>query len=149
MSTLADARVVKECSSRLERLTPHAPRSWGRMTAHQMICHLSDSFSGAMGEMPVSPAPGPLPRKLMKWFGLHTPMRWPRNLKTRPEVEQGLGGTPPGDWLEDLSRLRQLIAVFPQQRNFAPHPIFGPMSWSEWQIWGYRHVDHHLRQFGV
>ena len=29
------------------------------------------------------------------------------------------------------------------------HPIFGMMRASEWQLSGYRHVDHHVRQFGV
>jgi hypothetical protein len=29
------------------------------------------------------------------------------------------------------------------------HPIFGKLSQGDWLTWGYRHVDHHLRQFGV
>ena len=29
------------------------------------------------------------------------------------------------------------------------HPIFGPLTTSQWMRWGYLHVYHHLRQFGV
>jgi hypothetical protein len=30
-----------------------------------------------------------------------------------------------------------------------PHPIFGRMTLDEWMRWGYRHCDHHFRQFGA
>ena len=33
--------------------------------------------------------------------------------------------------------------------TFEAHPIFGPLSHAEWMTWGWRHVDHHLRQFGL
>jgi hypothetical protein len=149
MSTLANAQVSKECCLRLERLTPDARRRWGRMTAHEMVCHLSDSFRAAMREKPVSMMPGPIPRRLIKWIALHTSLPWAKNLQTRPEVEQGRGGTPPKDWPLDVDTLRRLLVAFPLQKEFARHPIFGAMDWSDWQIWGFRHVDHHFRQFGV
>jgi hypothetical protein len=114
-----------------------------------MVCHLSDSFQAATGEKRVSPAPGPLPRGLVRWIALRTPLPWAHNISTRPEMEQGRGGTPPGDWEQDRRKLRQLILAFPAQARFEPHPLFGPMDWKDWQIWGYRHVDHHFRQFGV
>ena len=39
---------------------------------------------------------------------------------------------------------------FAVQRSspFPRHPLFGRMTNGEWGRWGYRHVDHHLRQFG-
>jgi hypothetical protein len=30
-----------------------------------------------------------------------------------------------------------------------PHPFFGPLKAEQWAILMYKHVDHHLRQFGV
>ena len=30
-----------------------------------------------------------------------------------------------------------------------PHQVFGELTRNEWMIWGYRHLDHHLRQFGL
>lgn len=39
--------------------------------------------------------------------------------------------------------------AFADCQTFGVHPGFGRMSQSDWLRWGYRHVDHHLRQFGV
>jgi hypothetical protein len=35
------------------------------------------------------------------------------------------------------------------QGDWPPHPILGRLSRGQWMRWGYRHMDHHLRQFGV
>jgi hypothetical protein len=44
-----------------------------------------------------------------------------------------------------LRVMRRFVA--PDAR-YAAHPMFGAMSRQEWMIWTFRHVDHHLRQFG-
>jgi Protein of unknown function (DUF1569) len=149
MSTLAQSEVAIQCNARVDRLDPNTPPRWGRMTAPQMVCHLNDSFKVASGDRTVSRAPVPVPRSLIRWIALRTPLPWAHNLPTRPEIKQGTGGTPPGNWDQDRQELRALILSFPSRLVFAPHPIFGPMSKEDWQIWAYRHVDHHLRQFGV
>lgn len=41
------------------------------------------------------------------------------------------------------------IAAGPQEKTWPPHPLFGPLSWREWGVVTHRHVDHHLKQFGV
>jgi hypothetical protein len=88
-------------------------------------------------------------RTLVKFVALHTSFPWPAGVPTRPEIEQGRGGTPPAEWLSDRATLIHLLNTFADHSNYAAHPVFGPLSRHEWQIWGYRHVDHHLRQFGV
>jgi hypothetical protein len=78
-------------------------------------------------------------------------MQWPHGVKTRPELEQGVGGTPPAEFEADLQLLLATIDKFTQQPRtfeFHPHPMFGAMSEKEWMRWGYLHCDHHLRQFG-
>jgi hypothetical protein len=119
------------------------------MSAHQMICHLNDSFRVATGEKYASSATNFFQRGVIKWIALHTPVRWPHGTPIRPEVEQGRGGTPPGDWERDRSELFAQVRAFADRTIFAVHPIFGKMSRSDWMVWGWRHVDHHLRQFGV
>lgn len=149
MSTLADSKVQSGCFDRIARVNPKSAPRWGRMTAHQMVCHLNDSFRAVTGERYVSPATGFFQRTLIKWVALHTPMKWPAGVPTRPEMDQNIGGTKPVDWERDCTDLRALIRDFGRRTKFAAHPIFGEMSRSDWMIWGYRHVDHHLRQFGV
>jgi hypothetical protein len=135
---------------RISTVTPSDSRRWGRMSADQMICHLSDSYKAALGEKQVSAATGFLQRTVLKWVALTLPAKWPKGVSTRPEMEQGVGGTAPAIFEQDRA---ELISVFKrfcgETANLAaPHPIFGPMSRKEWRRWGYLHADHHLRQFG-
>jgi|SRR5271170_6468876 len=149
MSTLADPNVRATCRDRIERLDPNARPQWGCMTARQMICHLNDSFRVGMGEKYASPAITLLRRTLVKWVAIRTPMPWPHGTPTRPEIEQGVGGTPPGDWDRDRAELLELMDAFADRQTFAEHPALGKLSQRDWLTWGYRHMDHHLRQFGV
>ena len=142
----------KNILERLRNVRPDSKRLWGRMTSHQMICHLSDSFRSRLGEKEISPAGNIFTRTAVKWIALYAPMRWPPGAKTRPEVDQEIGGTPPGDFERDRQQLVELIERFtasPKNAEFRPHPIFGDMSEFEWMRWGYLHCDHHLRQFGL
>jgi hypothetical protein len=149
MSTLADPDVRSACRERIRGLDPYASPKWGRMTARQMVCHLNDSFLVAMGEKYASPASSLLQRTVVKWIALRTPLRWPPGVPTRPEIEQGRGGTPPAEWESDRAELLRLMDAFAGSQTFGVHPVFGKMSRRDWLCWGYRHVDHHLRQFGV
>lgn len=138
--------------NRLENLRADSRRQWGRMTVDQMICHLNDSFRCALGEKSASPASGFLQRTVIKWAALYAPMRWPQGFPTRPELEQGVGGTPPAEFERDRAELAAMVKRFSDSMTLpckTQHPVFGRMSEAEWLRWGYLHSDHHLRQFGV
>jgi hypothetical protein len=149
---LGDAAARQSILERLERLRPDGRARWGRMSGPQMIGHLADSFRGVAGDKPVSPATGLFQRSVMKWFALYVPLPWPHGIPTRPEMDQHAGGTPPGDFEQDRAELVRLTGRFCDPacplENFT-HPIFGRMTRAEWLRWGYLHMDHHLRQFGV
>jgi hypothetical protein len=152
MRTLARERDKTEILRRLSLVRPESARRWGRMSAHQMVCHLSDSFLAVIGRRPISPATGPLQQTVVKWIALYLPVRWPPDIQTRPEVDQTIGGTRPGDFAADVAQLQMLIELITTQRDgfeWQCHPIFGRMSEFAWMRWAYLHVDHHLRQFGV
>jgi hypothetical protein len=152
MKSLRDPLVREAVVRRITQLRPDMRPRWGRMTAHQMLCHLSDSFRVCMGERKVSPATGPLQRTLMKWFALYVPLPWPKGVPTRPEVEQGAGGTPPGEFEADRADVLNLLRRFsddPRDFEWHPHPIFDNMKDEQWLRWAYLHTDHHLRQFGL
>jgi len=86
----------------------------------------------------------------MKWFALNVPVPWPKGVPTRPEMEQGVGGTAPGHFEEDRQKLLSTADRFigPELNLTIPHPIFGVLTREEWLRWGFLHADHHLRQFG-
>lgn len=153
MKTLARAGDKAEVLRRLQSVRADSARVWGRMSAHQMVCHLADAFRMAMGEKRVSPASGVLQRTIVKWIAFYAPFRWMRGIPTVPEIDQERGGTPPAAFAADKARLQTLVEVMtaapPGTLDGQPHPVFGPMSESAWLRWGYLHMDHHLRQFGV
>jgi hypothetical protein len=150
MNTLAESSIREALRERLARLTPEAQRLWGRMTAHQMVCHLNDAFDAVTGERLVSPSITILSSTFVRWIALHTPLPWPKGVETRPEIDQvNGGGTPPSEWAVDTGKLGTWIESFLDRARFNVHPMFGPLSAREWGIWGFRHLDHHFRQFGV
>jgi hypothetical protein len=152
MTSLSDPAVPQSVVARIQRLTPQTGRRWGRMTAHQMICHLKDSYKTATGERAAGSRSGLFQRTVMKWIALWTPLRWPTGLKTMPEVEQGCGGSAPVEFHRDRDELIDIVNDFctRNSRSFAAtHPLFGPMDYDDWMRWGYLHADHHLRQFGL
>ena len=150
MKTLSRADDRDELVRRLRTVGPDSAARWGRMSAHQMICHLADAFRMANGDKVVSPASGPLQRSVIKWIALYLPLAWPAGIPTRPETDQKVGGTRPLEFASDVAEVELLLMSFAASRSVAcqSHPIFGPMSHRAWLRWAYLHTDHHLRQFG-
>ena len=152
MKSLGRPRDRDELIKRLRRLRADSTRRWGRMSAHQMVCHLNDSLLLATGQRAVSHAITLPSRTIIKWIALYLPLRWPPGILTRPEVDQEAGGTRPGDFQTDVARQEALLEEVIAQRGKlggAVHPIFGRMSERAWLRWAYLHTDHHLRQFGT
>jgi len=152
LKTLARPRDKDEILERLRNVRPDSVRRWGRMSAHQMVCHLSDSFRVVMGQKPVSHATSLLQRTIVKWIALYLPLPWPAGILTRPEIDQELAGTKPLDFAADVTQLEALLELITAQtRSFdwQSHPVFGRLSDAAWLRWGYLHMDHHLRQFGA
>jgi uncharacterized protein DUF1569 len=150
--SLLNSADKKNIFERLSNVRPDSQRRWGRMTPHQMICHLSDSFRSRLGEKKNSSVSNIFTRTVMKWGALYAPLPWPHGIKTMPEMDQEIGGTPPDDFERDRRGLEDLIERFiapGKNVEFHPHPYFGDMSEAEWMRWGYLHCDHHLRQFGL
>ena len=143
---------LTEIVARLNRVRPDSPRQWGKMTPHQMLCHLSDSYLIAMGEREAERRDNFLFRTVVKWIALESPLPWAKGFKTGPSADQEIGGTKPVKFEQDRQRLLEIMRRFTAaQRDFqfAPHPVFGVMNEAEWGRWGYLHADHHFRQFGV
>lgn len=151
MKTLANSEDKAALLRRLAVVGRDAPRAWGKMSAPQMICHLSDSYRVISGEKSASSVANAFTRTFVKWVALSLPVPWPHGTKTMPEVDQLAGGTPPADFEADLRELIALTERFANKPAFlatARHPLFGKMSMDEWMRWAYLHTDHHLRQFG-
>jgi hypothetical protein len=151
LRTIHDPATRARVVSRLQSLGPDSPRRWGRMTSHQMVCHLSDMFLHALGEREgPGVVGGVLARSVVKWWALLVPLRWPHGFPTARQFDQERGGTPPAAFEADRDRLVAIMErVADPAADLGAHPLFGPLTRAEWGRWGFRHADHHLRQFGA
>jgi len=148
MTTMWDPAAARQIRARIAQLTPEHTRQWGRMSAQQMVCHLSESLKMAIGDLPVAPKRLPLRYPPLKQLIVYV-APFPRNAPTAPELT--IAATPRA-WSDDLSTLQQLIDRFasrPADADWPEHPAFGRLSRRAWGVLAYRHIDHHLRQFGV
>jgi len=152
MKTLAHVKDKDEILRRLQSIEPSTPRRWGRMSAHQMICHLSDGYKMYIAERKVKPAHGIVPPPVLRWIALWSSMPWPRGFPTVPELDQQVNGTPPVQFEADKRELCGLLDRLtrrPRDFEWQPHPHFGQMSEESWMRLAYLHANHHLHQFGA
>src|SRR5689334_4008941 len=109
MKTLAREGDKAEVLHRLRALRHDSQGRWGRMSAHQMVCHVSDACRILTGDRPSRLVRSPLPRPIMKCVALYVPMRWPAGLPTTPDLDQTIGGTRPIEFDADVAELVTLL----------------------------------------
>ena len=151
MKSIFTPSTMQELRTRLASMTPHSRRRWGRMSAQQAVCHLSDWFRGLLGDRPIpgkDPGPGV---RMLRFLAFSTPLPWPRGFPTAPMQDQEKGGTPPAEFTADVAELDSLMVRFAKAGGVGllPHNRWGNLSPGMWGRYGYRHVNHHLRQFGL
>ena len=136
---------------RLTNVTPNLQNKWGSMNVHQMIVHLADPFRASLGDRPVPYYPSAFGKFPFNKFAALL-MPWPKSAPTAPDFIQGLKGSSPAEFEQDKQALFLLIHRFAQHDNNHPfplHPSFGKLTNKEWARVMWRHLDHHLRQFGM
>ena len=151
LRTLFDDRDAAALLQRLDRLQASDGRRWGRMNAHQAVCHLNDSLKAVLGDRPMTPLPVTLKRKIVRFVGFTLPFPWPKGkVRTSAEMDQLKQGTPPGRFEADVGELRELLGRVRRSggRGLPRHYAWGELKPSELGRYVFRHVDHHLRQFG-
>jgi hypothetical protein len=134
--------------ARIERLKPEQPPLWGKMNAAQMLAHCQVPLLVAIGErrLPRSVLGilvGPLARRTLT---RDTPTK--RNLPT----DKAFAVRDSRDFARERQQLVAVIervaAAGPTGLSKDPHPFFGRMTQAEWEALNWKHLDHHLRQFG-
>jgi Protein of unknown function (DUF1569) len=148
VKTIFDPAVRAEVVARMERVPPGRAPLFGRMSAPQMLCHVSDQMRAALGELPVrSKGKALFANPVVAWLLIHV-VPWPKGkAQTAPEMLTAK----PTTWDGDLRSFRELVervGVQPSGGAWPAHPLFGAISGRAWGRLVYRHLDHHLRQFG-
>lgn len=149
MQNIFDPAAEQEIRARVRRLDPLAKARWGKFTAPAMVCHLIDAIRVPIGELPVKSKGPKLAFPPLRWLIIEV-LPFPRGAPTAPEYLT----TKPAEWERDIGRLDDYITRFIEfgrapSPAWAPHPAFGHMNTRQWGILGYRHMSHHLSQFGA
>ena len=136
----------RELNDRVGELSWDRRAEWGTFTAPKMVCHLADSLKMAMGDLPVAPRHLPIRYPPLKQLIIYV-APFPKGAPTAPE----LLARAPKDWSSDVQDVQALLARAGSSRTsdaWPEHPAFGKLSTRAWGVLIYRHMDHHLRQFG-
>ena len=149
MKNLFTSTVNQDMVDRINKLTPDTKPLWGKMTVAQMLAHLQVPLEVALGDKDLKGG-------LMAFFfgkiakkQLVKEEPFKRNLPTAPSfVVKG-----ERNFNEEKKELIDLLLRFsksdPEEIARRPHPFFGKLTKEEWNTLQYKHLDHHLNQFGV
>ena len=148
MDNLFEPATAAEIISRIEKLQPTSKAQWGKMNVAQMLAHSQGPMEVYFGEKRVK-------RQLMGIvFGKIVIKRllgdkpWRRSLPTAREFKI----IDARDFEVEKHKLVRIVNRFSTEgytiTSFT-HPFFGKMSSQEYALFNYRHLNHHLQQFGV
>ena len=146
MKSLLEKDGYEDIKARLEALSQDSERKWGKMTQGQMLRHCQFPLSIAIENKPGKPKFNILARLFKK--SMYNDKPWRKNLPTAPKLKI----TDDRDFHKERVILESLIDQFYElkgREEWNPHPMFGSFTKEQWGKMEYKHLDHHLRQFGV
>ena len=145
MPSLADQGDRERLATRVRALAADATPRWGRMNVSQMLAHCADALRNATGELPIALVRVPLARTwLVKWLMIDV-LPLPKGAPTARELR----ARAPVSIAHERDALLERFAPSHGPVSWAPHPLFGTLTPVQWGRLAYKHLDHHLRQFGV
>jgi hypothetical protein len=150
MKSVFNPTDVAELTDRINKLTPESERLWGKMAIGQMLAHCNVTYE--MVYTNKHPKPNFLMRLILKSIVKPTvcgPTPYKRNLRTAPafliagdrdfEVEKK----------RLLDHIDQTLQLGERHFDGKESLSFGKLSVAEWNTMFYKHLNHHLEQFGV
>lgn len=150
MKNIFLATTVTELRARINKLTPETKPGWGKMSSDQMLAHCNVTYEMSFED--IHPKPGFFAKLLLKAFvknAVVSEKPYPKNSRTAPQFII----SDAKDFEKEKARL--LTYLIKTAELGAVHfegkesHSFGPLSKEEWNNMFYKHLDHHLVQFGV
>ena len=147
VKNLFDPSVKQEIIDRVNKLTAQTQRQWGKMNVSQMLAHV---------QMPILIAFGthqPKGSFLLRLIGpLFKSKLWDENPYKRslPTDPTFIMTNSEKEFEKEKSALLELIDKFTKESLVnEKHPVFGNLTKENWSKATWKHLDHHLKQFGV
>lgn len=149
MKSLLEPNAYAEILTRLEKLRPDITPIWGKMNSAQMMAHNSAALEYACGDWQGKQVfIGKVLAPFMK-SNFYNDKPLPKNSPTAPRfIVADLR-----DFEKEKSRLIALIKRFhsggAEKVTTSPNMFYGPLTPEQWGMGVYKHLDHHLSQFGI
>ena len=138
----------KEIINRINTLHSESQASWGKMSVDQMLKHINDAILVSFNEKPLRvPFIFKILGRMMKSSVLKQP-EFAKNSPTAKEFKYAENF----DFEAIKKELTTNFSRFQegeQAIKCVNHPFWGKMNAEDWNNLQWKHVDHHLRQFGV
>jgi hypothetical protein len=149
MKNLFQSEAVDEVISRIDTLQPSTQHLWGKMDVAQMMAHCSAALDMASGRLILQRMfIGRVIGRLVKPI-YSNDKPFSRSNPTDPKLVVA----DQRDFAREQAQLKVKIREFHEGGEAKctrhPHPFFGTMTPHEWSTGMYKHLDHHLQQFGA
>ncbi len=150
MKNIFSKEVTQEVINRITTLTSDSKPLWGKMSSDQMLAHCSVTYEMVFTNK--HPRPSKFLRFVLKTFvkkGVVSEKKYPKNSKTAPQF------LIPDEKNFQVEQKRLIDYIKKTQELGAAHfegkesHSFGKLTSIEWNNMFYKHLDHHLSQFGV
>lgn len=147
---LLNTETVNILIDRVQQLQASTPPRWGSMTATEMLLHCNMIHQQILSASASTPKKTSPKQYLIRWLVLYILPRFPHNAKA-PKTVLTKGTVSNEAFTEQQSFFIEIIRRFPHHKTPIRHyhPYFGNLSTTQWGLSLYKHLDHHLRQFGV
>ena len=147
MKSFFEDGVYDEITSRIQQLNKDSKPVWGKMNVGQMLYHCQMPLNIILEKEDYGVKPNWLVNLLFK-KSMYSDKLWRKNLPTAP----GFRITDEKEFDKEFNAITSLLSELNSQRDkedWQPHPAFGKLTKDQWGKMQYKHLDHHLRQFGV
>lgn len=147
IKNLFDPAVKQDIINRINNLTPQSPRQWGKMNVAQMLAHLQPAIKIAYGTH--QPKGHFLMKLILPFFKskLWDDKPYKQSL---PTDDTFIMTGSEKDFEKEKTGLIELINQFTESTVRGDrHPVFGKLTKEQWSKAIWKHIDHHLKQFGA
>ena len=149
MNSIYDKASNDAMIARINKLTPETKAVWGKMTVDQMLRHCKLATDVAFGKQ------GLKVNFLMKILGklLKKKVFYGGDMGKNSPTAKEFTITNHYDLEKEKSELIANFSRFASEGKSAiktmDHPFWGKMTYEDWDALMWKHLDHHLKQFGV
>lgn len=150
LKNLFDKKEVEATIERLQQLTPTTQPKWGKMNVAQMLAHCNVAYEFEYTDK--HPKPKGLQKFFIKLFAKNLvvgPKPYKKNMRTAPQFLVT-------DERNFETEKERLIAYMKKTQELGPEHFnnkdshgFGKLNTEQWNTLFSKHLDHHLKQFGV